>query len=209
MTGADRLSVAGIVATLISGSSFFAVSQDRSVLLLALVLMVCSAVLGGILRRMDFGEPGVRLLQLLPVLILPWVVPALRNPWKLSTETIEFVQQSFAPMPYSEGFAVFTATLLWLMFLAVESLTIGLRNPTWTFPVLVMPYAVAALAIYTEASPVVFGYAALAFVVVLATSVRNQALASLPAGPSRRGWRTGFTRAAAAAGALALFLTGV
>ncbi|MCC6495250.1 MAG: transglutaminase domain-containing protein, partial [Propionibacteriaceae bacterium] len=87
--------------------------------------------------------------------------------------------------------------------------TIGLRNPAWTFPVLVMPYAVAALAIYTEASPVFFGYAAIAFVVVLATSVRNRALANLPPGTTRRGWRTGVTRAAAASGALALFLTGV
>lgn len=209
MTGSDRLSVAGIVATLIAGVSFFAVTQDRSFLLLALVLMVASAVLGGGLRRMGVGETGVRLLQLLPGLMLPWLVPAVRNPWKLSTETIDFVQQSFAPMPYSEGFAVFTAGLLWLMFLAIESLTIGLRNPAWAFPVLVMPYAVAALAIYTEASPVFFGYAAIAFVVVLATSVRNQALASLPAGTTRRGWRTGVTRAAAASGALALFLTGV
>ncbi len=210
MSADDRLSLAGMVATLLAGVPFFAVTQDRSYLLLALVLMACSAVIGGLARRVGAGELGVRLVQLLPGLLLPWLIPALRDPWKMAVVTFGFVQESFAPMAYSEGFAVFTAGLLWFTFLAVETIAIGVRSPSWTFPLLVMPYAVAALAIYSEASPLLFGYTAIGFVVVLSTSVRNQALATLPvSGHTRRGWRTGVTRSAIAATALALFLTGV
>ena len=185
----------------------FTVTEDRSYLLLGLLLMGCSVALGAFTRRLGAGEIPTRLAQLLPVLLLPWLVPALRDPWRLAARTVDHVQQSFAPMPYSEGFAVFTAAMLWVTFLVLETLAVGLRTPAWTFPVLVMPYAVCALSIYTETNPFLFGFPALGFILVLSTSVRNGALASLPAEATERRWRTGVTRAAAAAGGLALILS--
>lgn len=207
MTGEDRLSLAGVAATVAAGVPLFTVTDDRSYLLLALLLMCCSAGIGALARRMGAGEIPTRFAQLLPVLLLPWLVPAVREPWRLAALTIEFTQQSFAPMAYSEGFAVFTAALLWVTYLLVETLTIGVQTPAWTFPVLVMPYAVCALAIYNETNPFLFGFPAVGFVLVLAISVRNEALSALPEGTSARRWRTGVTRAAATAGALALILS--
>ncbi len=205
MNAAERISVAGLGATFAAGVPMFAVTQDRSYLFLALLLMGASVGIGAVVRRAGGGETATRFAQLLPVLLLPWLVPALRNPWRLGGQTIDFVQQAFAPMPYQEGFAVFTAAMLWVVFLAVETLTNGLRSPAWTFPVLVMPYAVCALAIYSETNPFLFAFPAIGFVVVLATSVRNDALAALPeAQANLPHWRTGVTRAAATAGGLAL-----
>ena len=207
MTANERLSLAGLAATLAAGVPLFTVTEDRSYLLLGLLLMGCSVALGAFTRRLGAGEIPTRLAQLLPVLLLPWLVPALRDPWRLAARTVDHVQQSFAPMPYSEGFAVFTAAMLWVTFLVLETLAVGLRTPAWTFPVLVMPYAVCALSIYTETNPFLFGFPALGFILVLSTSVRNGALASLPAEATERRWRTGVTRAAAAAGGLALILS--
>ncbi|HEY3338030.1 MAG TPA: DUF3488 and transglutaminase-like domain-containing protein [Propionicimonas sp.] len=205
MSGAERISIAGLAATFAAGVPMFAVTQDRSYLLLALLLMGASVGIGAVVRRIGAGEVTTRFAQLLPVLLLPWLVPALRNPWKLAGQTVDFVQQAFAPMPYQEGFAVFTAAMLWVLFLVVETLTNGLRSPAWTFPVLVMPYAVCALAIYTETNPFLFAFPAVGFVVVLGTSVRNDALAALPEEQANLPhWRTGVTRAAATAGGLAL-----
>lgn len=205
MNGSERISIAGLAATFAAGVPMFAVTQDRSYLLLALLLMGASVAIGAVLRRAGAGETTTRFAQFLPVLLLPWLVPSLSNPWKLGAKTIDFVQQSFAPMSYQEGFAVFTAAMLWLVFLVVETLTNGLRTPAWTFPVLVMPYAVCAVAIYTETNPLLFAFPAIGFVVVLGTSVRNEALAALPeAQANLPHWRTGVTRAAATAGGLAL-----
>ena len=205
MNGAERISIAGLAATLAAGVPMFTVTQDRSYLFLGLLLMAASFAIGAVVRRVGGGEIATRFAQFLPALLLPWLVPALRNPWKLAADTIDFVQESFAPMPYQEGFAVFTATMLWLVFLVVETLTNGLRSPGWTFPVLVMPYAVCALAIYTETNPFLFAFPAIGFIAVLGTSVRNDALAALPeAQANLPHWRTGVTRAAATAGGLAL-----
>ncbi|MGV8908885.1 MAG: transglutaminaseTgpA domain-containing protein [Propionicimonas sp.] len=204
MTGEDRLSVAGVAATFAAGVPLFTVTEDRSYLLLGLLLMACSAAIGALARRMGAREITTRIAQLLPVLLLPWLVPAVRDPWGLAARTIEYTQESFAPMAYSEGFAVFTAGLLWVTFLAVETLTIGLRVPAWTFPALVMPYAVCALAIYNETNPFLFAFPAVGYVLVLAISVRNEALSALPAEVIVRRWRTGVSRAAATAGGLAL-----
>jgi transglutaminase-like putative cysteine protease len=205
VNGAERLSLAGLAATFAAGVPMFAVTQDRSYLFLGLLLMAASVAIGAVVRRVGAGEITTRLAQCLPVLFLPWLVPALRNPWKLAGETIEFVQDAFAPMGYQEGFAVFTAALLWVLFLVVETLTNGLRSPAWTFPVLVVPYAVCALAIYTETNPFLFAFPAIGFILVLGTSVRNEALAALPeAQANLPQWRTGVTRAAATAGGLAL-----
>ena len=205
MNGAERISLAALAATLAAGVPMFTVTQDRSYLFLGLLLMAASVAIGAVVRRVGGGEITTRFAQFLPVLLLPWLVPALRNPWKLAAETIDYVQQAFAPMPYQEGFAVFTATMLWVVFLVVETLTNGLRSPAWTFPVLVMPYAVCALAIYTETNPFLFAFPAIGFIAVLGTSVRNDALAALPeAQANLPQWRTGVTRAAATAGGLAL-----
>ena len=205
MNASERLSLAGVGATLTAGVPLFTVTQDRSYLLLGLLLMGASVGIGAVVRRIGGGEIPTRLAQLLPVLVLPWLVPALRNPWKLAGQTIDFVQESFAPMLYQEGFAVFTATMLWVLFLVVETLTIGLRSPAWTFPVLVMPYVVCAMAIYAETTPFLFALPAIGFIIVLGTSVRNDALSALPEPQgSLRHWRTGVTRAAATAGGLAL-----
>src|SRR5512141_2440621 len=103
MNGAERISLAALGATLAAGVPMFTVTQDRSYLFLGLLLMAASVAIGAVIRRVGGGEITTRFAQFLPVLLLPWLVPALRNPWKLAAETIDYVQQAFAPMPYQEG----------------------------------------------------------------------------------------------------------
>ena len=69
MTGADRLSLAGMAATLAAGVPLFTVTDDRSYLLLALLLMACSAAIGALARRLGAREIPTRIAQLLPVLL--------------------------------------------------------------------------------------------------------------------------------------------
>jgi transglutaminase-like putative cysteine protease len=173
MTGADRLSLASVVAALCAGVTLFPLTDDRTYLLLALVLLASSALIGALLRRARVGEALVRVLQLAPVLLMPWLVPATRDPWQLYDETYAYVQAAFAPMPYQAGFAVLTAVLIWIVYLLTETLAIGLASPAWTFPVLVLPYLIPSLAIYTETSPFLFAFVAVGYALVLAAATSS------------------------------------
>ncbi len=210
MTGADRLSLASAVAALAAGSTLTPLSEDRSYLLLALALIAGSVLTGALLRRGRAGEVVVRLAQLAPVAGVPWLVPAAGDPFTLSAETFRFVQQAFAPMPFQAGFALFSALLLWAVYLLVETLAIGLASPAWTFPVLALPYLVPSLAVYTETSPLLFGSVAAGYALILATATATAA--ALP-GVDGRGdttaatWRRAVAMAAALATALALAAT--
>lgn len=208
MNATDRLSVAGAVAALATGLALTPLTEDRSYLALAAVMIGISVAIGGLLRRARAGEALVRVAQLAPAMLLPVLVPETSTPWRLISQTVEFVQQAFAPMPYQVGFAVFCALLLWFVFLLVETLVIGLQSPGWAFPVLVLPYAISALAIYVEANPFLFGFTAAGYALVLATSVRHApALSREPDVAVARGWRRGV--AAAAVGSTTLALTGM
>ncbi len=177
MRPAERFTLASVVAALAAGLPLVALTQDRSYLLLAMVLMLASAILGTLLRRAGRGEALVRLAQLTPALLMPWLVPETIDPIRLYSDAAAFVYAAFAPMPYQVGFAVFCAALVWLCYLLLETLAIGLHSPAWTFPVLVMPYLVVAVAIYPEASPFLFGFVAIGYALILAVSVHNRARA--------------------------------
>ncbi len=208
MTATDRLTLAAAVAALASGFALTPLTQDRSYLLLAGTLILASGVLGALLRRAGTAEPLVRLAQLGPVLLLPVFVPETATPEVLVADTVEYVQVAFAPMGYQVGFAAFCALLVWVVFLLTETLAVGLASPGWTFPVLVVPYAISALAIYVEASPFQFGFTAAGYALVLATSVRHgPQLARERDVTVARGWRRGV--AAAAAGSTGLALVGM
>lgn len=208
MTGSDRLSLAAVVAALAAGGTLAPVTEDRSYLLLAAALMLCSAVIGALLRRARAGEVLVRLAQLTPLFGVPWLVPPARDPVALYAQTHQFVQQAFAPMPFQVGFALFCALLLWLVYLLVETLAVGVAAPAWTFPVLVLPYLVPSLAVHDETSPWLFGFVATGYALVLATATAS----SLPTTDGRGDataarWRRAVASTAALATALALAAT--
>ena len=96
MTGADRMGLASVVASLAAGGALAPLTQDRTYLLLALALMLPSMVVGALLRRARAGEVVVRLAQLAPVLGVPWLVPAAQDPFTLYAETRDFVQVALA-----------------------------------------------------------------------------------------------------------------
>jgi transglutaminase-like putative cysteine protease len=208
MTGADRLSLASAAAALCSGVTLFPLTEDRTYLLLALFLLVPSALIGALLRRARVGEVVVRLCQLTPVLLVPWLVPDTRDPWALYQDTYTYVQGAFAPMPFQVGFAVLTAGLVWVVYLLTETLAIGLASPAWTFPVLALPYLIPGLAIYTEANPVLFFLVAGGYALVLATATS----ASLPTprgtdDVTARGWQRAVATTAAVSTTVALAAT--
>lgn len=205
MTAAGRMSAASAVAAMAAGVPIVALTEDRSFLALAGALVALSVALGLLARHGGSGEVVVRLVQLLPAALVPWLAPAASEPLALYAETAEFVRESFAPMPYQSGVALFSALLLWVLYLLVETLAVGLASPAWTFPVLVLPYLVPTVAIYAETSPALFAFPAAGYALVLATASRNAA-----AGPpgtheaTAAGWRRGVLTAATIATTLAL-----
>lgn len=207
MTGSERLSLAGLVAALAAGFPLASLTVDRSYLLLAFGLMIASFAAGALLRRIGAPNSLVRLGRLAPALFVPWLVPEAFDPVLLYTDTVAFIQIAAAPMPYKVGFALFTAVLLWLLYLLTDALAVGMGSPGWTFPVLVLPYLISAVAIYAETSPFLFFFTAAGYALILATAMRNSVLISDgQRAAGARGWRTGVV--VAAAGATAIALTG-
>jgi transglutaminase-like putative cysteine protease len=203
VTGADRLSLASALAALAAGVALVPLTEDRSYLVMALLLTLLSVGIGTVMRRAHAGEVTVRLVQLAPVLLVPWLVPALRDPLDLYVETYSYIQTAFAPMPYQAGFAVFTAVLVWLVYLLTETLVIGLASPAWTFPVLIMPYIVPSLAIYSETSPFLFCFPAAGFALILATATATSVSAGGADEAAASGWRRGVATTATLATVLA------
>ncbi|MCB0911645.1 MAG: hypothetical protein KDB60_08525 [Propionibacteriaceae bacterium] len=191
MTAADRRSLASVVAALLAGVPLVPLTEDRSYLVLALLLMLASAAIGAALRRVRLAEALIRILQLAPVALLPTIIPETGRPFVLLEKTYSFVQVAFAPMPYQVGFAVFSALIVWVVYLLTETLTIGLASPAWTFPVLVLPYLVPSLALYSETSPFLFCFTAAGFALVLATATATSAADGESDAPAAQGLRRG------------------
>lgn len=204
MTGSDRRSLASVVAALLAGVPLFALTDDRSYLLLALLLMLASAAIGAALRRVRLAESLIRIVQVAPVLLVPVLIPEAGRPLRLYEDTYAFVQGAFAPMPYHVGFAVFTAVVVWVVYLLTETLTIGLDSPAWTFPALVLPYLVPSIAVYSETSPFLFCFPAIAYALVLATATATAASTGVAEAPAAPAWRRGVAVTATLATATAL-----
>lgn len=199
MTGKDQLSLAAVVAVLASGIALAPLTRDRTYLVLAGVLLLASAGIGAASRRLVRSEPVVRLLQLAPVALLGWLVPDTLRPIQLTAETVAFIQQGSAPMPFHVGFAVFCVLLLWLSYLAVESLVNGAGAPAWTFVPLITPFLITAIFGYFEASPLLFALPAAGYGLLLATHARS-GIVSEPDQFGReqittQSWRKGIGRA--------------
>lgn len=200
MTGKDQLSLAAVVAVLASGISLAPLTRDRTYLMLAAVLLLASAGLGAMARRFVRSEVVVRLVQLIPIVLLPWLVPEAQNPRKLAADTYAYIQQGSAPMPFHVGFAVFCVLLIWISYLVVESLVNARDAPGWTFVPLVTPFLISATFGYFEANPWLFVLTAGGFGLLLATAARSR-VAVRPDASGREelatlSWRTGISRAA-------------
>ncbi|MGC3993881.1 MAG: transglutaminaseTgpA domain-containing protein [Propionicimonas sp.] len=205
MTGSDRRSIASALAALTAGAPLTPLTQDRSYLVLAGLLIGLSCALGIGVRRLHAGEPLVRIAQLLPAVVVPVLIPAVLDPLGLFEQTYSFIQTAFAPMPYDAGFAVFCAVLLWAVYLLCETLAIGLAAPAWTFPVLLLPYLVPTLAIYSETSPFLFVLPAAGYALVLATATATSAGADGGNDVDTvAGWRRGVATTATLSTVLAL-----
>ena len=96
MTATARMSLAALLAVLAAGVPMFPLTKDRSYLFLALVLIAGSVMVALLARRIGVPEPVVRLLQLAPALVVPWLIPAAGNPVKLYRSTVEYVATAFA-----------------------------------------------------------------------------------------------------------------
>ncbi|MFT4110976.1 transglutaminaseTgpA domain-containing protein [Propionicimonas sp.] len=205
MTATDRRSLASAVAALAAGVPLAPLTQDRSYLVLAALLIGLSTALGIGVRRLRAGEPLVRIAQLLPAAAIPVLIPSVLDPVGLFEQTYSFVQTAFAPMPYDAGFAVFCAALVWAVHLLCEALAIGLASPAWTFPVLLLPYLIPSLAIYAETSPFLFVFPAAGYALILATATATSADS---AGDTDQdtvsGWRRGVATTASLATVIAL-----
>lgn len=180
MTGPTRSTIASGAAALATAVALFPLTRDRTFVLLAAVLIATSAAIAVGARRLGAHEVVVRVLQLLGAVLVPLLVPETSRPGELYQTTVAYLRTEVAPMPYQVGFAVFSAALLWLVYLLCETLCTGLDSPAWTFPPLILTQLITTLAIPQEASVIGFAFAAGGYVLLLATSVRNRV-----AGPAR------------------------
>jgi transglutaminase-like putative cysteine protease len=203
MTPSDRTTLACALAALSAGLPLMLLTVDRTYLVLAAMMIAVSAGIG--IGSRHLGAPGwvARLLQLAAVMILPIMVPSVRNPIRLISKTITHLQASVAPMPYEVGFAALSGLLLWALFLVLEAIGERLRTSALGL-VLVLPGFAAATLVVPDA--VTFWHFALpagAFAVLLATATRNRAGQESP-GASVIGLRRGILSIAALSTALAL-----
>lgn len=171
MTSATRTSLVCVVAALLAGLPLTAVTQERTFLALAAVLCLISFGIGAALRHRGASGMRVRAPQLAAALILPILTPPILTPM-LWQRTISLLHSSYAPVPYDPGFAVLCGSLIWIVYLLVESLTIGLTSPAWSFPALLLPYLVPCAVIFDEIQPVLLIGPAIGYALVLgATTV--------------------------------------
>jgi transglutaminase-like putative cysteine protease len=211
MTGKDRLSLVAVLAVLASGLALTPLTRDRTYLMLAGFLLLTSAGVGALARRLVRSEAAVRALQAAPVVLIAWLVPETMHPVTLTFDTVAYIQQASAPMPYQTGFAVFCVLLLLILYLVTESMVNGHDAPAWTFVPLFTPFLITAAFGYFEANALLFALPAAAYGLMLATHARSR----IVDGPDADGyqafatqsWRKGIGRAGAVATIGAIVLT--
>lgn len=216
MTEKDRLTLATVAAAIASGIALGPLTQDRTFLFLAAMILAATAAVATVVRRLVANESVVHVLHLLPILALGWLVPETRIPSALAYDTYIFIQNGSAPLPFDTGFAVFCVLLIWLVYLVAEALLTMGDAPGWTFVPLIMPFVITALFGYFETNPVLFILPAAGYGLLLATHARSSAVAEAERNGaeaiSARTWRTGISRAgiAATVGAITVsLLTGL
>jgi hypothetical protein len=216
VTEKDRLTLAAVAAAIASGVALAPLTQDRTYLFLAAMILTATAAVATVVRRLVRSEAVVHLLHLLPILALGWLVPETRDPFALAYDTYVFIQNGAAPLPFHTGFAVFCVLLMWLVYLVVEALlTVG-NAPGWTFVPLITPFVITAVFGYFEVNPALFVLPAAGYGLLLATHARSSAVAEAERNGAERvatqSWRTGISRAGIVAtmGAICLsLLTGL
>ena len=144
MTRPGRMSVALVVAFLVAALAILPVTQDRAFLAIAGVLMIASAAIGAVTRRLGGNGAVATILQFIPG-IVAWFATVGDDPSPLISETWTFVAMSVPPMEPHNGFRLISALGVWLLYLVGEILANDLEQPAWTFPVLLTPYLVPAL----------------------------------------------------------------
>ena len=211
MTSAERLTLAVVAALMLSAVSIFPLTTDRDYLWMTLALVGSSAVLAGAARRLAAPAGVSRLVVVAPGVL---VVLLLREPiGDIILETVEHAAAAYAPMEPHAGFRLLSALVLWLLFVVVEAIAVGLERPGWTFPVLVLPFLVPSIVLAEEASPGYLILISAGYIAVLATAVYGNVVVDGAAGESRRaggpaGLRRGLGMAGGASLLIAWVLTG-
>ena len=183
MKDTERWSLALLVALLLAALALTPLTSDRSYLGLAAVLAGSSIGLGAIARRWRAPAVVVGLAQVTPgAVLLLFYLPRLP---RLAAETARFVATSVAPMTHHLGVALFSAWLLWVLYLVLDSLAIGLQRPGWVFPVLLLPSLITALIVPQRFHPIWFFLIGLGYVGVLATDTYHALLSQAGSSSSR------------------------
>lgn len=201
MKGTERLSLALLLALLLAAMALSPLTEDRSYLGLTAVLVGISIGLGSVARRRRAPALVVGLAEVLPgaglaLLYLP------RLP-KLASETAHVIAVSVAPMDHHVGVALFSAWLLWVLYLVLDTLAIGLERPGWIFPVLIIPFLVTALTLPQQSHAAWFVPIGVGYVVALSVGTYNT-LVSQTEARRVRSLRRGVVVATSLTGALAL-----
>lgn len=194
MNRGERLILSSALAALLAAGPLNRLTEDRWFWVIAAGLCLSSAGLSILVTRRGGSVEVGRLMGLLPGAAL--LVTQLPHLAELMAQTIDFIQQSLAPMPPHYGFRLFSAILIWVLYLAVEAIAHGFDHPAATLPVLASAYLATVVALPDSTSPWWFAPVAVSYLMVLGT-----------AAPPPDGGRLRSTLATASVGAVAFGLS--
>jgi len=173
MRPSERLALALVVAFGLSSVCLFPTTQDRQYLALIGVLVVSSALIGVIVRRLGGGHALATFLQLAPG-VAAWFLTVGMDPMPWLVRTWSFVAASVAPMPPDNGFLLASGLGLWVLFLVGDLVSVPLKEPVWVFPILFVPYLVPAIGIRAGVSAWWACLPAAGYLVVLVADVTGR-----------------------------------
>jgi transglutaminase-like putative cysteine protease len=154
---------------------FFPATKDRQWIIIAAALVLVSAVIGTVVRRLGGGEAIAKPLQLLPGVAF-WFFVVGTNAEAIFAKTAAAVVESVAPMDPEPGFRIFAAIGMWLVYWIVELLAVGIDDAVWAFPLLFTPYLIPALATADDISGFYYLFPAAGFLILLTVSQYRRAL---------------------------------
>ena len=166
MTRTERMTIALVAAIVIASLAMLPVTTDRGFLVLTGLLVIFSALLATLARRLGAGNLIATIVQVVPGVAV-WFSYVGRDPWPLLDDVWMFALASRPPMEPHDGFRLVSSIGLWLLYLVCEILANALEQPAWTIPVLVTPYLVPALGMRDDVPIYYSVFPALAYLIVL------------------------------------------
>lgn len=177
MTATERLGLAALVAVALAALSLSPITQDDGYYWPGVGLAAVVYAVGALARRLRF--PGwLRVIFQGAGLAWAWAwqaMPVGPSDWPqkllwVATQSAERIEHETAPLAPDPAVRLLLVALVALVAVVVEAWGVVLQRPVWTFPALLVPYLVPAIAVRGDLTLRDFLPVALACLVMLLVS---------------------------------------